>query len=425
MSVKKNTYWNIVGAVIPILVGALSIVPLVDKLGVELFGVLTILWVVIGYFSLFDLGVGRALTQQVSKLRVQDKGYEIEAIIKAGIVITLFTGVIGASLIFFLSDWLAFSFLNLTKVYQSDVYESLIIALVGVPITTLSAGLRGVLEGFEEFAGCNVAKIFLGSSLFAFPLIGVLIYGGDIRIVALGLVLARIFGLIIFLFYMSKICKLVSILRSSIEPKNIKRLLTFGGWMSISNLISPLLVNIDRFFISNILGAGSVAIYTLPFEFIVRVLILPGAIGSTLLPRLAVEFNEKPLNAKLLVKNSVLIVFSMLVLFFISTILFASYVLNIVVSSDIAEESYIIAVILTLGVIFNGVSYIYYTALHSLAHVRFTAMVHVVEFILYIPFVYLMIKEYGVVGAAASWALRAFLDCCLMFAVYRKATLNV
>src|SRR3546814_13571862 len=67
MSLKKNTGWNLAGSGVPLLVGLFSVPYLVKNLGVEAFGILTLIWALIGYFSLFDFGLGRALTQQIAK----------------------------------------------------------------------------------------------------------------------------------------------------------------------------------------------------------------------------------------------------------------------------------------------------------------------------------------------------------------------
>src|SRR6202047_3703995 len=63
----KNTVWNLVGNGAPIAVAVFCIPILIRELGKERFGVLTLAWALIGYASLFDLGLGRALTQLVAK----------------------------------------------------------------------------------------------------------------------------------------------------------------------------------------------------------------------------------------------------------------------------------------------------------------------------------------------------------------------
>ncbi len=58
----RNTAWNLLGYVAPMVVAAFTIPPLIHTLGKDRFGVLALGWTMVGYFSLFDLRVGRGLT---------------------------------------------------------------------------------------------------------------------------------------------------------------------------------------------------------------------------------------------------------------------------------------------------------------------------------------------------------------------------
>ena len=54
VSRKRNALWNLAGSALPMLAGGLDSVH-VDRLGSEMFGALTLIWGLIGYFSLFVL----------------------------------------------------------------------------------------------------------------------------------------------------------------------------------------------------------------------------------------------------------------------------------------------------------------------------------------------------------------------------------
>ena len=56
------------GQGMPLLAVWFAIPLLIQGLGTDRFGVWTLAWMVMGYFSLFDLGLGRALTQAVGSV---------------------------------------------------------------------------------------------------------------------------------------------------------------------------------------------------------------------------------------------------------------------------------------------------------------------------------------------------------------------
>ena len=85
----RNTVWNLVGHLIPLIVAIFAIPPLIRILGTDRFGVLALAWVIIGYFSLFDLGLGRALTQLVAGKLGADQEEEIPALVWTGLALVL------------------------------------------------------------------------------------------------------------------------------------------------------------------------------------------------------------------------------------------------------------------------------------------------------------------------------------------------
>src|SRR5579859_2241766 len=70
----RNAVWNLLGSGAPMVVAVVCIPILIRGLGKERFGVLTLAWILISYAGLFDLGLGRALTQLVArKLGARDE----------------------------------------------------------------------------------------------------------------------------------------------------------------------------------------------------------------------------------------------------------------------------------------------------------------------------------------------------------------
>ncbi len=63
----RNAVLNLIGHVVPLGVGLLTIPYVVRGLGNEGFGILSIAWVPLGYFSLFDLGLRRATIKFVAE----------------------------------------------------------------------------------------------------------------------------------------------------------------------------------------------------------------------------------------------------------------------------------------------------------------------------------------------------------------------
>ena len=413
MSIKRNTIWNLAGAGVPLIFASFCIPFVIGRIGVERFGVLTIVWVLIGYFSLFDFGLGRALTQRISSALARDENQEIPDIAFNGIIFTLLTGLVGGLVLAVLAYPLAYHWLNISASLQADACNSFLWSTFGILLTTVSNGFRGVLEAYEDFRNANILKIALGIANFITPALSVILFGNDVGTMVIILVLFRL--LVTFLYYL-QVEKNVRVgwRQRKFSFYTIKDMLSFGAWMTVSNVISPIMVNFDRFFISNILGGAMVAFYTVPFEIIVRILILPMALTTTLFPRFAATLENDRQEVRRIYFNSLKLTALVLGLVCAMGILLARTGLSLWMGDDFAEKSTLVCWVLLAGVLFNGIAMVPYSLIQANGNAKITAKLHLIELLFYAPLLIWMIHQFSIEGAAMAWSLRVFADFCML-----------
>lgn len=419
MSLSKNTLWNVAGNVVPLVIGAITIPFLIQRLGIERFGILTLLWTIIGYFSLFDFGIGRAITQQVASHIAGQRRNEIPSTIKAGLEFTILTGILGMLILLLAAYPLSHRGLSISPELHQEVFFSLIVAAIGIPFATFSSGQRGALEGYENFQSSNLARMFLGISIFLFPCIAFFLHGVSLVFITLWLVGARMISCLLLAWLVGRLPS-GKFWRAEITPGTRKRLFSFGAWMAITNLVSPLLVNADRFIVSYLMGAAVVAYYTVPLEFLVRLLILPGALGTSLLPKLTRDNSSRTLDAEKTFWNSVTVVAVVMLVLCVLASAVAYPLMKFFISESFAQQSWLLCVILSCGILANSVAYIPYTALHAMGHARPTGMLHMIELVVYLPVLFLLVHYLGLTGAAIAWTARTSCDALALFVLYRR-----
>lgn len=419
MSLRRNTLWNLAGTGFPFLLGAITIPYLLKRIGIEAFGLLSLVWALIGYFSLFDFGLGRALTQQVSTARAMGKQNQLPSLIKTGLSFTVLAGVFGGVVLAMLSDQLAMQWLKVSEPLQASTVNALLIAAIGIPLTTVTTGLRGVLEAYEDFKIVNILRIALGAANFGLPALSVMFLGDSLAWMVASLVAARFIALIAHVWLVNK--KLpAGWMFSRFDQKNLRHLLSFGAWMTLSNIISPLMVTADRFLISSMLGASIVAYYTVPFEVLIRVLVIPGALTSAFFPKIASLISTDLILAKNTYNKSAFFIFCTL-LPIVSILIFSSHLwLSMWINSAFADRAWSIAAILAIGILFNGMAQIPHAVIEAAGKAKTTAFIHLAELIIYSPILYFSLKYFGIMGAAFAWTFRAFMDYLMLQAVAKK-----
>jgi O-antigen/teichoic acid export membrane protein len=409
MSLRRNALWNLTGAAAPLLIGAITIPYLIEKTGVESFGVLTLVWALIGYFSLFDFGLGRALTQQVAATRSTGELTNLPSLVKTGVWLTAVTGIVGGFVLAALATQLAENWLSVSKSLQPSTYHALLLAAIGIPLTTVTTGLRGILEAYEDFKVVSLLRIGLGAANFGLPAISVLIAGNSLAWMVASLVAARAIAMVGHMWHVNK--KLpVGWASAHVSSANIRALLSFGVWMTISNIVGPLMVTADRFFISGVLGAAVVAFYTVPFEVVIRVLILPGALMSVVFPRLAALIRSDQFEARRLYRKAITIVTVTLLPVCLVIALGSKIGLKLWLGEVFAEQSWAIVCVMALGLLLNGIASVPFAAIQATGDARKTAYLHMFELIIYVPILYASMKFLGLIGAAIAWTVRVTLD---------------
>ena len=419
MSLRHNVLWNLAGAGLPLLAGAALIPYLVREAGVEVFGILTLVWALIGYFSLFDLGLGRALTQQAAQKLAAGRDGEVPSLVKSGLMMAALMGAVGGVLLAVFAEPLAVSVLKVSEALRTDVFHALLIAAVCVPVTTVTVGLRGVLEAYEDFRDVNLLRMVLGLANFGLPALSVYWFGPSLVPMVASLMVARlVFGVAHWMLVRRRLGGGLG--RVTLRRADVVGLLSFGVWMTVSNIVSPLMVTADRFVISAVLGAAVVAYYTVPSEVLARVLILPGALTGALFPRLASLLTDDIEAAYRIYRRCVVLTAGALLPLCAVIALGAHWGLSLWLGADFADRSAPVVAIFALGLFFNGIAFVPFAAVQAAGFARMTAQLHIAEALIYFPVLWFALGHFGLVGAAAAWTLRVGIDLVLLLGIVRR-----
>jgi len=406
-------YWSLLGNAAPLFVAIVAIPILIDGLGIARFGVLTLAWIVVGYFSLFDLGLGRALTKLVAEKLGHRQNQEIPGLVWTAMSLMMFLGVFGAGIVAVLSPWLVGSALKIPPELTQETLNAFFLLAISIPIVIGTTGLRGVLEAYQRFGLVNAVRIPLGILTFLGP-VAVLPFSRNLVPVVAVLVFTRLLS---WFAYAAMCFHVEPALRHSIQfqRKLINPLINLGGWMTVTNIIGPLMVYMDRLLIGTAVSITAVAYYATPYEIVTKLWIVSGALMSVMFPAFAAALTVDRVRAIHLFNRSVKYIFLLLFPVSLVIVTLAPEGLRLWLGSEFAGNSTLVLQVLTVGVFINSLAQVPFGMLQAYGRPDLTAKLHIIELPFYLVLLWWALGNYGIVGAAIAWLVRVAIDTILMF----------
>lgn len=407
--------WNLGGLSLPLLVAAVTVPQLIDRLGNERFGLLALAWGLIGYAGALDLGIGRALTQMVAKLRGEGDLTTVPGILTTAGRITLVSGAIGGSLIALFALVGGTTWVTTQDTPDNEIRLAMMLMAVALPAQAMSATYRGLNEAYQNFRGINLLRIGLGAITFGGPYLVSLVTQNLAALVAT-LVVSRIAALAIYRHLANACLAGLGAAGAGYSKAIAKDLFRFGGWVTVSSVASPFLVQADRFVIGAVVSAAAVTVYVLPYEVVVQSLILVGAISSVAFPTLTTMMStEASLWRPYFFRWLLRVVAVML---FVTSLLAISLpkLLSLWIGEALNPASITIGQVLCIGILFNAAATMYYALIHAKGATHITAKFHLLELPPFIFSLFSLVTAYGPLGAAWAWTGRAAIDLFLLAA---------
>ncbi len=411
----RNVLWNLTGQAAPVLVAIVAIPILIHGLGTARFGILALAWVVIGYFSLFDIGIGRALTQLVAQRLGTPEHEDLPTLIGTSLVLMLALGLVGATVLAPTVPWLVHHALKIPTDLQAESTQAFNVLLLSIPVVITSAGLRGLLEAQQRFDLSNAVRTPMGVLTFLAPLL-VLPFAANLFAIVVALLIVRLVAGAAYL-WMCLATMPVLVRRLVFSRKAALALLGFGGWMTVTNVVGPLLTYLDRFLIGVLISATAVAYYATPYEVVTKLLVIPAALVGVLFPAFAVAFIPDQARTRTLFIRGTKYAFIGLFPAALVSVTLAHDGLNAWLGKDFAAQGTPVLQWLAVGVLLNSLAQVAFTLIQGAGRPDLTAKVHLIELPVYVVLLFALLKAGGIQGAAIAWTARVATDMVVMFLI--------
>jgi O-antigen/teichoic acid export membrane protein len=417
--IARNSLLNLAGQGLPLIVGLFVIPFVVRHMSPERFGLLSLIWALLGTFALFNFGLSRATTKYVAEYMAGKTEHgSLSSLVWTSFWLQI---AISAALAFpaALSLKVLLPFLKVSPSMSGEVRDVFLLLIASIPIIVGVLAWRGVLEGAGRFDLVNYVRGPQVAAVFLIPAI-VIPFGLGLRVTALLLILVWTTTGIL---YAAMCLKSFPSLRTvKIDPSLIGRLAIFGGWITISNFVSPAFVYFDRFLIGALVSLAAVGLYAAPFEITMRLTIIPSSLGATLFPAFsALNANNNSKSISALFNRSLKYLFFISGSLVLILVCGAHLFLRLWLGAEFAAQGTVVLQLLSLSVLVNSLAYIPLSFLQSVGRPDLPSKFNMFELPLYLVGAYFLVRHFGINGAALASLLRTAADTSLLFFAANRA----
>jgi O-antigen/teichoic acid export membrane protein len=402
-----NTLATVLSVLIPGLLGLWSLKPLMSLLGPVSFTMLSFFWVYASHMGFFDLGISRNLAIELPKSAIQHQALWVHQAFRKGLQYAgwgmLMVGLLFWAVIVFQPQ---FVWLSDPKIWT--------LLLFWVPLSVGQMIVRGILESLNFFVAAAFFRGYNQLVLFLIPWMMAFWGYVDFFSVILVMTLFRVASLLPALVWIENAFGIFSrkwvIDKSVVVHQN-------NQWLTLSNLSGIVNGSLDRFVLLSILGTQALATYVFTQDFTVRILVLSSSFSLVLLPFFS-RNNNKTQNHAWVLRGMGLIV---MVHAMLAIVLFSGD-LGLLKSYTpllwTGEGSVFLGIFL-IGITANGMGHVLLSALHSHRVLKQPAIWHGISAIVYIPVLYWVVSEFGLLGAAILWSGRSVIDTLVLYLLWR------
>jgi O-antigen/teichoic acid export membrane protein len=418
----RSTAWSLAGQVAPLLTAIVLIPPLIRELGTDRFGTLALIWIVAGYLGIFDLGLGAALTKYAAGLVAADRQDEIGPLARRALAVMLGIGLVAGLALFLAAPWLADRVLHTSPLFRSEVAASIRLVALVCPVITTTSGMSGLLAAYQRFDVINAIGMPLSGASYVAAVV-VAAFRPTLPAVVLSLVVIDLVGWGLTLYFCRRCTPTFAAAgRTSVGMSQLAR---FGGWSTLANCLSPLLVYVDRLFLGARVSTIEVAYYSTPYSVITRVLIFPSAVAQVLFPALAMSSAGQPRRFRALADRACVAICAAVLPLAVLAIVFARPMLDLWVGNAFAANSSGVLRVLAIGVFVNAPAVVPYSLLQAVGRPDIIAKLYLAELVPYFALLWVLVSAHGIEGAAVAWTARCAVDCVLLLVLMLRVVPTV
>lgn len=406
-----NTVTSYVKSASSLLVSLVLTPFILNHIGTEAYGLWALLFSVLGFFTLLDLGFATATVKYVAEMSGKGSIFLRNQIISTTAVAYFILAGISAGatavLAYYFSSWF-----SIPAGFQQALVPLIWVLSLRTVILNLPLSLfRGVLFGEQRIYLVNLSAI-LSNIVYACLVYTVLNQGYGLVALAYSSLAAMLLEHMLYIVMAFLTVERLRISLALVDMKVLKKVASFSGFQLITDISSLVFMQVDLILIQYFLGLELVAIYSIALKISTHIFYLSKQFVNTLSPLIARYHGEERRSAihEVLIKGTRIALVPG-VIFSLCLYVFGDRAIEFWVGENFSLSAKVLS-ILMLVVLLCLPCLVAANVLAMTEFYRFSSLISIVSVLMNIFLSILLVKPLGIMGIAWGSVLsRFFVDC--------------
>lgn len=399
----RNSLWNLSGSAVPMVVALATIPLLITTLGVEGFGIVTLVGSVTGYFGVLDINLSAGSIKYLAEHHAAKDRERFAETFWFGCMFYGLLGILGASILYFAADGPLLRFFEVSATLREDTVTAFKIAALGFALTQIQAYMLVVPQALQRYDRSAQSEAVFGT-LVNLASVGAAWLGTGV----VGVIVARVGVSVLNMFYLTWVIRQFELGLAPRWPrKDVRTALTsFSAYAYLSKIASTLHQYADKLIVGAVAGPVALTFYTVPVTLAGRILGLTYRLSSVIYPRASALAGEGRITELRPVYLGVMRYVTYINLAALGMIVLAGdEFLRRWVGEEFVQQGYPVLILMTIALLVDSLTNIPSLVNDALGHPRVTGKFALANGIGGVTMVYLGTTVGGIIGAASGHLL--------------------
>jgi O-antigen/teichoic acid export membrane protein len=372
------------------------------RLGVDAYGILSIVTIMAGYLAFLDLGLNVAVIRFIATHDAKGETEEIIRVIETALFVFLSMAALTAAALFFLSTVFA-RLLSVPDGLQSEAVLALRLGAVSFGINLVMGIFSAVPRALQRFDIVNLLNIVIGTLQIVVTVLLLAFGKGLIAVVLWGVSLSAL-SLVIYIIIAKRLLPAMSF-RPRFDSEKFRELFKFSGFVMASNFTGVASAHSEKLILGGLAPIAQVTYYTVPFNLASRVLtLIPNNLFTVLFPAFSAMSVTDNLEAiREAYTRAFRFIFIAVAPISVLMIVFGGDLLRLWIDEEMGKNGGPILACLAVAVLINAPAWVSVTLGQSMGRPALVAISQMIHLVALIVCGLILIPFYGAFGAALAW----------------------